>query len=291
MKKQTTRYAILGAMMLFLGVAPALCLAQDRLGGLALYTLRKDMGEDAKTTLQAVADAGYAYIEAAGYKDGSYYGMAPEVFKEVLAERKLVPISTHQGSVTLDNAATQMAHAKAVGFRYFVIPVPPMGMFTFDRAARTMGMKGSLEELAKVLNELGKQAKMAGLQLLYHNHDFEFVANGDGVVPIDYLLEHCDPELVKYQMDLYWVAKAKADPLAYFEKYPGRFPIWHVKDMDKDGKFAPVGKGTIDFGNILDAKEKSGMRYYMVEQDNTFDLAPLEAIKISHQGLKTFGFE
>jgi sugar phosphate isomerase/epimerase len=91
-------------------------------------------------------------------------------------------------------------------------------------------------------------------------------------------------------MDLYWVTKAGADPVAYFEKYPDRFKMWHVKDMDKDGKFAPVGRGTIDFARILKEKKLSGMEYYIVEQDMTFDLKPMEAIKISHEGLKTFGF-
>ena len=93
-------------------------------------------------------------------------------------------------------------------------------------------------------------------------------------------------------MDLYWVIKADADPIAYFEKYPGRFKMWHVKDMDDQGRFAPVSKGKIDFAKILANKKLSGMKYYMVEQDRTFDgLEPLEAIKISHGGLKTFGFK
>ena len=91
-------------------------------------------------------------------------------------------------------------------------------------------------------------------------------------------------------MDLYWVTKSGADPIAYFEKYPGRFKIWHVKDMDTQGRFAPVGTGTIDFARILAKKDVSGMKYYIVEQDNTFDLKPLEAIKMSREGLKKFGF-
>jgi sugar phosphate isomerase/epimerase len=91
-------------------------------------------------------------------------------------------------------------------------------------------------------------------------------------------------------MDLYWITKAGADPLAYFEKYPGRFKLWHVKDMDSKGKFTPVGNGTIDFGRILAKKERSGMQSYFVEQDRTYKMQPLEAIKISHEGLKKFGF-
>jgi sugar phosphate isomerase/epimerase len=92
-------------------------------------------------------------------------------------------------------------------------------------------------------------------------------------------------------MDLYWVTKANANALTYFEKYPGRFKAWHVKDMDKEGKFAPVGTGTIDFKSILTQKEKSGMEFYLVEQDQTFGLDPMEAIKISHKGLIDLGFK
>ncbi|MFC4097217.1 sugar phosphate isomerase/epimerase family protein [Euzebyella saccharophila] len=266
--------------------------SKDQFGGLALYTVRNEMGEDAKKTLKAVADAGYKNIEAAGYEDGKFYGMSPEDFKAYLTEISLTPVSTHQGSVTMENAEQMMADVKAAGFEYFVIPVPPMGTFTFDPETRTMGMTSTPKELSDVVNELGQKANAAGLQLLYHNHDFEFMEDENGVVPIDYLLENSDPKYVNFQMDLYWVTKAGADPLAYFEKYPGRFKIWHVKDMDDQGRFAPVGQGGIDFKRILDQKEKSGMEYYMVEQDMTFDgLEPLEAIKISHEGIKEIGFE
>ncbi|WP_210708124.1 sugar phosphate isomerase/epimerase family protein [Maribacter dokdonensis] len=266
--------------------------AQKKFGGLALYTVRDDMGKDAKATLQAVADAGYKNIEAAGYEDGKYYGMTPSDFKGLLKSLKLKPISTHQSAVTLDNADQMMADAKAAGFKYFVVPIPPMGMFTFNQENMTMGMTGTIEELAEILTTLGEKANKAGLKLLYHNHDFEFKKNENGIVPIDYLLENVDPKLLNFQMDLYWVTKAEANPIAYFNKYPGRFKIWHVKDMDEQGRFAPVGTGSIGFENILDNKELSGMKYYMVEQDMTFDgLKPLEAIKISHEGIKEIGFK
>jgi sugar phosphate isomerase/epimerase len=201
-------------------------------------------------------------------------------------------ISTHQGGVTLDNADQMIADVKAAGFTYFVVPVPPMGMFTYDRENMTMGMKGTAKELLDILNVLGKKCQAAGLQLLYHNHDFELIRNENNVIILDYLLENTDPKYVNFQMDLFWVSKAGVDPIDYFNKYPGRFLIWHVKDMDDKGRFAPVGEGKINFKRILAQKERSGMKYYMVEQDMTFDgLKPLEAIKISHKGLKAFGFD
>ncbi|MGB5666510.1 MAG: sugar phosphate isomerase/epimerase [Maribacter sp.] len=266
--------------------------AQEKFGGLALYTVRNDMGTDAKATLKAVAEAGYKNIEAAGYADGKFYNMSPSDFKKYLKTVGLKPISTHQGSVTMENADAMIADVKAAGFKYFVIPVPPMGLFKVDQETRTMGMTGGVANLTEIINTLGKKCKAAGLKLLYHNHDFEFKKNADGIVPIDYMLEHTDPKYVNFQMDLYWVTKAGADPVSYFQKYPGRFNIWHVKDMDEEGRFAPVGNGQIDFARILANKKLSGMKYYMVEQDMTFDdLKPLEAINISHEGLKKFGFE
>lgn len=281
------RFEILFVVLLF----SCTTFGQEQFGGLALYTVRDDMANDPMETLKAVQKIGYAYVEAAGFEKGKYYGMLPKEFKNTLNTLNLKAISTHQSSITLENADMQFAAAKEAGFKYFVVPIPPMGMFTFDRKTMVMGMKGSVEDLAKILNELGQKANSYGLQLLYHNHDFEFKPNEKGVVPIDYLLEHVSEEHVNFEMDLFWVTKAGADPLVYFEKYPGRFKLWHVKDMGANGLFAPVGEGSIDFKRILERKNASGMEYYFVEQDMTFDKKPLEAIKISHSGLKQIGFD
>lgn len=253
--------------------------AQQRVGGLALYTVRDNMGADAKATLMAVAEAGYKNIEAAGYKDGKFYNLAPKDFNKLLKEVGLAPISTHQGGVTLENADTMIADVKAAGFKYFVLPSSPKEL------------RDDNKQLASFMNILGEKCHKAGLKLLYHNHAFEFEKVGDGVVPYDYLLENTNPKYVNFQMDLYWVTKADQDPVAYFNKYPGRFKMWHVKDMDDQGRFAPVGNGQIDFSKILAQKKLSGMKYYMVEQDKTFDMTPLEAIKISHKGIIKIGFK
>ncbi len=278
-------------MVAFIAAATCLSFSQDKFGGLTLYTVRSEMDANPEKTIKEVADVGYKYIESAGYEDGKFYGMLPEDFKNFLAGLDLVPLSTHQGTVTLENADEMIANVKAAGFKYFVIPVPPMGHFKYDPKSHSLGMSEDIELVAEILTTLGKKCRNAGLELLYHNHDFEFKKNKNGIVPIEYFLENTDPGYVNFQIDLYWVVKAGADPVAYFEKYPGRFKIWHVKDMDEQGRFAPVGTGTIDFARILEKKELSGMMYYIVEQDRTFDgLEPLEAIKISHDGLMKFGF-
>ncbi len=262
----------------------------DRFGGLALYTLRDTLGANPRAVLQEVADHGYAYVEAAGYADGKYYGMTPTEFKQLLAAVGLQPVSSHQGMTRAD-ADEQIAAAKAAGFQYIVIPVPPEGRFTVDPATRTLGMKGTLAETSEIINEIAAKAHAQGMKALYHNHDFEFKANAEGVVPIEYFIERSNPDHLNFQMDLFWVTKAGADPLTYFDKYPGRFKAWHVKDMDSQGRFAPVGTGSVDFARILAAKEQSGMEFYFVEQDMTFDQTPMEAIVISHAGLEKLGFE
>lgn len=259
--------------------------------GATLYTVRDLMEKDPKEVLKQMADLGYVNIEATNYEDGKFYGMAPAEFKAYLEQLGLVPLSVHQGGVTLENADQLIADSKAAGFQYFVIPVPPMGHFGFNRETRSMFMSGTVEEVTDIINQVGAKCKAAGIKLLYHNHDFELKPNEAGVVPLQYFLEHTDPEVVNFQMDLYWVTRAGVDPLEYFEKYPGRFKVWHVKDMDSQGRFAPVGTGSIDFRRILAQKEQAGMEYYIVEQDRTFDgQKPMEALKVSFDNLKEIGF-
>ena len=265
--------------------------ATDQFGGIALYTLRDTMGKDPRAVLEAVAELGYEYIEAAGYSEGKYYGMEPAEFKAMLDEVGLKPMSSHQSSMTRENAKTEIADAKEAGFQYIVIPVPPEGLFTYNPASQSLGMTGTVANASDIINAIAAEASAQGMKALYHNHDFEFRENEEGIVPIDYFIENSDPEDLNFQMDLYWVTKAGADPVDYFEKYPGRFKAWHVKDIDDQGRFAPVGTGSIDFERILAAKEQSGMEFYLVEQDATFNETPMEAIEISHEGLKEIGFE
>jgi len=260
-------------------------------GGLALYTLRDTMAKAPKEVLKEVADIGYKYIEAAGYANGKFYGMEPAAFKSYLAEVGLTPLSSHHGDVTLENADEMIAAAKAAGFKYFVVPVPPMGHFKFDATTRSLSMSEEVDEVMNIINTIAEKCTAAGLECLYHNHDFEFKENANGVVPMDYFIENSDPKHLNFQIDLYWASKAGVDPIAYFKKAPGRFKAWHVKDMDDQGRFAPVGTGSIDFAKILAQKDLSGMEYYFVEQDMAFDQTPMEAIVISHESLSKIGFK
>lgn len=265
--------------------------SSEPFGGLALYTLRDTLAVNPKAVLKEVAAIGYQYIEAAGYADGKFYGMKPSEFKDFLDETGLTPISSHHGDVTLDNADEMIAAVKEAGFKYFVIPIPPMGHFTFDNKTMTLGMSEEVEEIMSIINTIAQKCTAAGLECLYHNHDMEFKTNSKGVVPLDYFIENSDPEHLNFQMDLYWAAKAGVDPIAYFNKAPERFKSWHLKDMDEQGRFAPVGAGSIDFAEILAQKDLAGLEYYFVEQDRTFDQTPMEAIKISRKALTEIGFK
>lgn len=259
--------------------------------GLALYTLRDAMAEDPKGVLKQVAEIGYKNIEAAGYEDGKFYGMEPTEFKAYLEEIDITPLSSHHGDITLDNADQEIADAKAAGFKYLVLPIPPMGHFSYDEATQTLGMSDEVEEVMNIINTIAEKCAAAGIECLYHNHDFEFVEKANGIIPMDYFIENSNPDHLSFQLDLYWATKAGVNPVDYFKKAAGRIKAWHVKDMDDQGRFAPVGEGNIDFQTILAEAELSGMECYFVEQDATFNHTPMEAIKISFKGLQHIGFE
>jgi sugar phosphate isomerase/epimerase len=242
--------------------------------GLMLYTIRDQMKDDPKEKLERVASIGYDYIESVGYENGTYYGMAPADFKQFMDSIDLEPMSSHHGSMTYENADKEIADAVAAGFEFVVIPVPPMGM------------KGSPEELVTFLNTVGKKAEKAGLELLYHNHDFEFKPNEEGVVLADYILENTDPRYVNFQLDLFWATYAEADIEAFIKRHLNRIKAFHVKDMDSERNMAPVGKGTIDFASIFKHQKTAGLEFFVAEQDFTGNLDPMDAIVLSYQGLR-----
>ncbi|MBE9491274.1 MAG: TIM barrel protein, partial [Bacteroidetes bacterium] len=134
-------------------------------------------------------------------------------------------------------------------------------------------------------NKIGERCRSSGLQFAYHNHAFEF-EKMDGIIPYDILLEQSDPEFVTMQLDLYWMVFGGYEPIDYFGKYPGRFGLWHVKDMDNTEKreSTEIGKGIIDFKKIFADKERAGMKYFYVEQES-FKIPPFESIAISYNYL------
>ncbi|RZK29257.1 MAG: sugar phosphate isomerase/epimerase, partial [Hymenobacter sp.] len=151
--------------------------------------------------------------------------------------------------------------AAQIGVKYMVCA------YLFDTER---GNLDHYKQIADHLNKAGERCKKAGIQLCYHNHDFEFAAQS-GKLPYDVLLSQTDKNLVKMELDIYWATKAGHDPVALFKANPGRFPLWHVKDMDKTDKhdFTEVGNGSIDFKRIFAQAKLAGMQYFFVEQDKT----------------------
>lgn len=242
--------------------------------GVQLYTLRSLMKDDFEGTLQSVADIGYDEVEFAGY-----YERSPSEVKSLLDELGLAAPSTHIPLNQLrNNLDAVIETAQMIGHTYVICP-------WLSEEERS-----SLEhyrELAQFFNEVGGQIQEADLQFGYHNHDFEF-ESVDGQRPYDVLLKETDPERVTMEMDLYWIREAGYEPLTYFEQYPGRFQLCHVKDRVSDGGMAAVGEGTIDFATIFAHSDQAGLQKYIVEHDNPD--APLESIKTSYNYLKQLRF-
>jgi sugar phosphate isomerase/epimerase len=245
----------------------------DRIG-LQLYTVRHQMEKDVEGTIARVAATGYREVEFAGY-----FGKSPRDVRAMLDHHGLSSPSSHI-SLAPEQWHAALDAAPIVGHRYLVMAwIPPEERHTLDDYKRW----------AERLNRAGTEAKAAGLQFAYHNHDFEF-GPLDGKLPYDVLLAETDPKLVQLEMDLYWIVKGGQDPLAYFARWPGRFPMVHVKDSagPPDHKMMPVGAGKIDFKKIFGQSDQAGIRHYFVEHDNPDD--PFASIRESCEYLKQLQF-
>ena len=244
----------------------------DRIG-VQLYSVRYLMEQDFAGTLQAVADAGYDEVEFAGYFDHR-----PAEVRALLEEVGLQAPASHVSiDVLRTDLAGAIATAAAVGHRYLVCP------WIAEEERTLAGYQG----IAALFNEVGGACRNAGMRFGYHNHDFEF-ETVEGRVPMELLIEETDPELVDIELDLFWIAKGGEDPLQYFERYPGRFSLCHVKDMTADGEMVDVGSGQIDFAAIFAQSEQAGLKHYFVEHDEPAD--PLASIAASHDHLRALQF-
>jgi sugar phosphate isomerase/epimerase len=249
--------------------------------GLQLFTFFGLIDEDVQGTLKRIADIGYKEIESAFSKKGGYYGMTAKEFDSLIkslgmtwkshhvlgAPFKLPPgakMPTDANGQPLkippmrnlkDNMQELVDEVAATGIPFLVCANTPIN--TLDE------IKSSIE----VLNKTGEACKKAGLQLCYHNHDAEFKPV-EGQVPYDMMLSQLDKDIVKFELDLAWAIKGGADPVDMFTKYPGRFPLWHVKDLDASREnILPVGEGTIDFKRIFNTASTAGMKDFFIEHD------------------------
>ena len=251
--------------------------------GLQLYTVRDKLNQDLDGTLNRLAEIGYNSMEAAGYSisDGTFYGMTPAAFSEKLIGLGM-PLDSSHTVFEPEDAEKVFTDAKAAGCQYVIYPYLPEE-FRQD----IDGYKATAEKF----NRMGEIANKYDIRFGYHNHAFEF-EEMNGQMGMNVLMDETIPELVTIELDLYWIARAGYDPAEYMKQYPGRFELWHVKDMVKseDMFFAPVGTGRMNFESIFAAKEVAGMKQFFVEQDSFKDLDSLESAEISYNYLSNASF-
>jgi sugar phosphate isomerase/epimerase len=240
--------------------------------GIQLYTLKDEVAADFKGTLTKIAQVGYKEFEFAGY-----HGNNPKDIRSFLDSIGVTAPSAHIPMPDFEkNVDKVIEDAKTIGHKF--VTVPWMDAKTLDDYKKT----------AESFNKWGEKVKAAGLQFCYHNHAFEFEKK-DGQVPYELLLANCDKNLVKFELDLFWVKRAGLDIVNFIDKHPGRFVMWHVKDMDKSNQDenTEVGSGKIDWKAVFAKAKTSGMQHFFVEQEGTFKLDKFESIKKSFNYLKT----
>ena len=246
--------------------------------GLQLWSVKDDMKTDAKGTIEKVGAMGYTFVEAAGYGDNKFYGIEPIDFKALVEANGMTFFSSHTGQDVPDSTKwaetmawwdTCIAAHKAAGVTYIVQPW--MGKVGYESLA-------GLKQYCDYFNAVGEKCNVAGIRFGYHNHDGEF-KELEGQVIYDYMLQNTDPAKVMFQLDLYWITVGGKNAVDYFNNYPGRFELWHVKDK------AEVGAGPMDFKTIFENAEKSGMKKIIVEVEE-YNYSPIESVQKSLEFLQ-----
>lgn len=275
--------AILSAGMMAM---PELAFKRNYKIGLQLYTLRDIIATDVLSTFKKIKSAGYTEVEMYGLdKDNKFFG---HTVKQIAGFLKTSGLSSSGGHYTPedflynngngDDVKNICAVANELGHSYVIIA-------WLDEAQRDTIDK--YKKLAERINLAGEICKKANLQLAYHNHSYEF-EEMNGRHGYDILLNNTDSNLVKMELDLYWVVKSGYDPITIFKAHPGRFPLWHVKDMDKinNTKNTEIGNGLIDFKKIFAASELAGVKHYIIEQENNYHPDFYGSITSSNKAVK-----
>ncbi len=245
--------------------------------GIQLYSVRKEMLEDAVGTLKALAKIGYKELESARSEKGNYYGLQPKEIKKVASD---LGMTLRSGHVHIDKDWQRSIDAAAeAGQDYLICSSLPSKGQTVD----------NYKKVAETFSKAAEDSKKSGIIFGYHNHEYEFEKE-NGQVLYEVLLENTDPKLVTMELDLGWVVASGNDPLAYFNRFPGRFALWHLKDMDPVKKQSTeFGKGQIKVAEILKNSKKSGVKHIFVEQEEYASTA-LESMKYDFDYLQKIDF-
>lgn len=237
----------------------------------------KELETDWQTTLKQTVGYGFTEIEI-----GKYLGDSATYFLEYCKEIGITPVAGGINITANEELLKQKLDLLAeIKLKYAVVywPWQVGGPFSLEDCKHS----------AEILNNMGKTCQNFGMKLCWHNHNKEFIAMEEGL-PFDYLMEHTDNDLVKCEMDIYWVVKGGADPLSLLNKYKDRFAILHVKDMapGESKDFECPGSGIIDFAPIFREAAKQGVKHFFVERDNATD--GMACLKSSAEYLKKLTF-
>jgi len=255
-------------------------MAQKKIIGIQLYTIRDMVKDDFEGTLEMLSKIGYRSVEAAGYGDRKFYGYSPKEYKKIVAGYGLIPLSSHSNVPVLE-AQKVIDDSLEAGMKYLIVPSIP-----YEKRSNLDDYKALAEEF----NRIGEKCEASGITFGYHNHAFEF-EKMNGIIPYNLLLENTEPDLVTMQLDLYWMVYGGYEPADYFKQYPGRFKLWHVKDMDstKTRKSTEIGSGIIDFPALFNLKKEAGMEYCFLEQESFDNGDALWSIDKSFKYLNSLG--
>ena len=273
-RRDFTRKLALTGSFIGVGGCTSMGLRKKTPVALQLYTLRELMQTDFKGTVAKVAEIGYDAVELAGYGD-----MSAKEMKQFLGNLGLQCAGSHEGYDLLSEQLDEtIAYNKEIGNKYIICPSMPNQWRD--------GGADSFRRFGEQLNRIGEKTKQAGIQLCYHNHDFEFKTE-NGKYLINYLFESADTDLVKSEVDVYWIQYSGNNPVDFIKQYKDRCAMIHMKDMANDAErsFAPVGTGIMDLKSIVAASKAGNAKWYVVEQDRT-KRPPLEAISISLQNMR-----
>jgi sugar phosphate isomerase/epimerase len=246
---------------------------------LQLFTVRQELERDFVGTLRAIAAMGYPAIQMAWFASSA--PDTPEL-KRVLDDLGLAVAGCHVLLEELEQRLDwEVERCLQLGTADVVVPWLSPERRPTDRAGWV--------RLGERIGDLGRRCQPLGARLSYHNHEFEYAKLG-GATAIDLLLGASDPDLVKYEPDVYWIKAGGGDPVAELRRYAGRCPLIHLKDMTAGPTptYAEIGEGIIDFGPIFAAAEAQGVEWYVAEQDWTAR-PPLEAAALSLKHLREWG--
>jgi len=249
--------------------------------GLQLFTFFDTIDKDVQGTLKQVATIGYKEIESAFSKKGGYYGMQPKAFASYLSSIGLSWVSHHVLGAPFKLPPGAKMPTGADGKRITIPPIRNLrdnmqelvdevagaGVQWLVCANTPINTLNDINASLEVLNKTGEACKKAGIGFAYHNHDAEF-GEVEGKVPYQMMLEQLDAGNVKFELDIAWSIKGRANPVELFKQHPGRFPLWHLKDLDASREtILPLGGGTIDYKPIFAAATIAGMQHFFVEHD------------------------